>query len=322
MGGKRGDGRKQDDGAARRGAAGFDAYYGAVFGERWPALREALLGPTRSIPYCLKLEAPYYLDVASALAAASLPLGGARRILDLCAAPGGKTLVLASLMDADAELLSNERSSERRARLHRVLDAHLGADLRGRVSVAGRDGATWSRLERDAYDRILLDAPCSSERHVLSSPSHLERWSPSRIRTLAQGEWALLSGAFLVLAEGGELLYATCALSDAENDDVVARLVAKYGDAVEILDPDLEGASAVLRGLPGRNAGESFPTGTAEASVATGADAAAVARAPAFEGAALVERTAHGCRVLPDVADGAGPLYFARIRKRRGPGRG
>jgi len=269
--------RKRDG----RGAEAFDEYYADLYGERWPALKAALLAPNAPVPFDGSgiLRAPYFMDAASVLAARSLPLGGAVRMLDLCAAPGGKTLVIASSMDREASLVSNERSADRRGRLRRVLDEHLPPELRARVSVAGRDGAAWSRIERDAYDRILLDAPCSSERHVLGSPPHLAAWSPARVRALAQGEWALLSGAFLVLAPGGRLLYATCALSPRENDEVVGRLLEKYGSSAEIVaDPPA-----------------SFPD---------------------LPAPLIPEPTAFGFQVLPDESGGAGPLYFSQIRKK------
>jgi len=276
--------------AGEKGAEAFDAYYGERFGERWPSLKAALQGPSRSLPYQIGLLQPYYLDAASVIAARCLPVSGAERLLDLCAAPGGKTLVLASRMDGDASLISNERSQDRRERLRRVLDEHLPPQTRDRVSVAGKDGAIWSRMERNAFDSILLDAPCSSERHVLTSPSHLDRWSPARVRHLAQGEWALLSGAFLVLKEGGSLLYATCALSDEENDGVVARLFSKYRETASSLE---------IRFVP--EAAQGLSSLEDELSST----------------AAAAERTRYGYRVLPDAASGAGPLYFALIGKNR-----
>ena len=111
---------------ALRGEQGFNSYYENVFGERWGTLKEALLKEAEPVPYCLDPSLrTYYLDSASILAAFSLPLKGAEDILDLCAAPGGKTLVLASLMDEGAKLTSNERSFERKMRLSKVCEEHI-----------------------------------------------------------------------------------------------------------------------------------------------------------------------------------------------------
>lgn len=232
-------GRRDTDGASL-----FESWYSELFGARWPALRAALLEPVRHVSLEGMLLKPYFLDAGSLEAAAALPLpppGG--KVLDMCAAPGGKTLALALALagmgDAGTSLVANEYSRDRRSRLISVLDEHLGEGLRALVTVTGHDASRWSRYEQSAYDRILLDAPCSSERHVLSSPSYLSAWTQARVRNLASRQWALLSGAWLVLSPGGYLVYSTCALSQKENDDVVGKLLKKYPDA-EIAVPGCE----------------------------------------------------------------------------------
>jgi 16S rRNA C967 or C1407 C5-methylase (RsmB/RsmF family) len=219
------------------GASSFEARYSALYEGRWPSLRTALLEERLPDPYAEGLASPYYLDRASVWAAQSLDLSGRERILDMCAAPGGKSLVLASRMGEAARLTCNERSGERRARLVRVLDEHLGPGLRQRVLVLGQDAATLCRREREAYDAILLDAPCSSEAHVLRSPAHLAKWSPARIKSLAMAQWALLSSAVRLLAPGGSLVYSTCALSPEENESQIDRLLRRYGDSLRAEPP-------------------------------------------------------------------------------------
>ncbi|GHT70405.1 SAM-dependent methyltransferase [Spirochaetia bacterium] len=227
--------------------AEFETYYRNIYGERWPALRESLLRPSAPVPYAEGLAKPYLLDYASVLAAKSLRLPGADNaadaggeILDACAAPGGKTLVIASAMHGNSRLLANEISAERRRRLADVLDAHLDREKRARVTVSGFDAAAQGgrKSEQCRYAAIFLDAPCSSERHVIQSEKYLSEWTPARPRFLAGRQWALLSSAFLLLAPGGSLVYATCALSPEENDAVAARLFKKYGGAAVIDAPD------------------------------------------------------------------------------------
>ncbi len=266
------------------GADGFDEYYSALFGARWQGLKEALLQE----PHYAEWKAgkkSYFLDSGSVRAALSLPLDNAKKILDLCAAPGGKTLVLSSLMLKDAQLYSNERSFDRSKRLERVCDEHLTDEIRKRVTISCSDGAKWCKKEVEAYDRILLDAPCSSERHVLQDAKYLNEWSPSRIKMLAMEQWALLSSAYRLLKPNGFLLYSTCALSKSENDDVVEKVFKKFDDAVLI--PVKEKAELEEQCAP-------------------------------FCSVALpeIEKTAYGCHVLPDKQNGAGPLYFALISKR------
>ncbi len=194
-------------------------------------MKSALLEPPCRIGWDEGLTKPYYLDAGSAAAALALPIAGTERVLDMCAAPGGKSLIIASRLNRGGSLVSNERSRERRQRLIRVLDEHLYPETRGRVTVTGHDAALLCRHERHSYSRILLDAPCSSERHLLASPKHIAQWSPGRIRSLKVQQWALLSSGFLLLSPGGYLLYATCALSPDENDMVVKKLLGKYPDA-------------------------------------------------------------------------------------------
>ena len=201
------------------------------------------------------------MDTASVFAACALvqPEGGT--ILDACAAPGGKSLVLASRMGPTSTLIANELSSDRRRRLSDVLDTHLAPENRARVRVSGFDAAAAGgrASERDRFAAILLDAPCGSERHVLADPKALDQWSPARVRFLAQRQWALLSSAFLMLMDGGCLVYATCALSSEENDGPIARLVKKYGDRVVLDSIDMEaGQERSLYGvqtLPDRASG-------------------------------------------------------------------
>jgi 16S rRNA (cytosine1407-C5)-methyltransferase len=223
----------------------FESYYHGLYGARWEGLRESLAAPSLPAAWTEGLAAPYFLDGASVLAALSLRLppgapaaGGL--ILDACAAPGGKSLVLAGRMGARARLLANELSSERRRRLAGVLKRHLPPETRERVRVSGFDAAAAAGRtgERDRFDAILLDVPCSSERHVLRDEKALAAWTPARPRFLARRQWALLSACFLMLKPGGSLVYATCALNPDENDGAAARLTAKYGAAAVPDPPD------------------------------------------------------------------------------------
>ncbi|MCL2374340.1 MAG: 16S rRNA methyltransferase [Treponema sp.] len=218
----------------------FEDYYRSIWGSRWAGLRESLLLPAASMPYGDNLAKPYRMDRASVLAASSLRLPETGSILDACAAPGGKSLVIASRMAAGADLLCNEFSSERRRRLANVLDDHLDARTRRRVTVCGFDAgkAGGRKSEWNRFDAVLLDAPCSSERHVIQSAAALAQWNSARPRSLSRRQWALLSAAFLLLKSGGSLVYATCALAPQENDGTVARLLSKYAKEIELDEPD------------------------------------------------------------------------------------
>jgi 16S rRNA (cytosine1407-C5)-methyltransferase len=171
------------------------------------------------------------MDAASVLAARSLRIPAGGIILDACAAPGGKTLVIAAAMPEGLRLLANELSGDRRRRLAAVLDRYLPEEKRARITVSGFDAAALGGRagEKGRFGAILLDVPCSSERHVIACPAALARWTPARPRFLARRQWALLSSAFLLLKPGGSLVYVTCALSEEENDGVAGRLLEKPG---------------------------------------------------------------------------------------------
>jgi 16S rRNA (cytosine1407-C5)-methyltransferase len=224
------DAKPRGPAGAAGGAEAFRQHYADIFGERWPALEAALAAEPDSVAFRPGgSPEPYYMDSASIFAAGSLELPPEGRILDACAAPGGKSLVLASRLAPGMSLVANELSADRRRRLRDVLDRHLSPDLRMRVQVTGRDAASLCRSMPSAFDAILLDAPCSSERHVLADAAALARWSPARVRGLAVRQWALLSSALIMLKEGGCLVYSTCALGAEENDRIAARAERKLG---------------------------------------------------------------------------------------------
>lgn len=265
------------------GAEGFEAYYSNLFGRRWKNIKEAFAKESDYVEWNAGGENPYFLDSASVRAAVSLPLSGAGQILDMCAAPGGKTVVLASNMEEGAVLFSNERSPDRKKRLDKTIETCLPGEISEHIKTSCKDAARLCREEENLnrFDRILLDAPCSSERHVFLDTKYLNDWSPSRIRTLSTAQWALLSSAWRMLKMDGFLLYSTCALSPEENDGIVSRLLKKFDDA-EICETavSLEYKRFCSSTLPD------------------------------------YEKTEYGAHILPDVSGGAGPLYFSLLHKK------
>ncbi len=173
------------------------------------------------------LLAFYVLDAASVYAARVLDVHPGERVLDLCAAPGGKTLILADALVEGGELVANDRSSARAKRLRRVVEDYLPESLQSRVRVTSYDAKRWGMHEPGAFDAVLLDAPCSSEAHVLADPQELAKWSPGRIKRLAKEQYALLTSALLAVRPGGRVVYSTCSIAPDENDGVIERLFEK-----------------------------------------------------------------------------------------------
>jgi 16S rRNA (cytosine967-C5)-methyltransferase len=132
------------------------------------------------------------------------------RILDLCAAPGGKTTHLAALMGARGEVVAVERHPGR-ARALRASAARMRAD---NVRVVAADAKGFE--DPDGFDRVLLDPPCSGLGTLQSHPDLRWRVTPQAIRRLATEQDALLAAARRLLRPGGVLVYSVCTISPAE----------------------------------------------------------------------------------------------------------
>jgi 5-methylcytosine rRNA methyltransferase NSUN4 len=180
------------------------------------------------------LMTTYVMDPASIYPAVALEVQPDDEVLDMCAAPGGKSLILAESIGEKGRLVSNELSDRRRARLRAVIEDYIPAPwIAAHSRVTGHDGTRWCLHETEAFDRILLDAPCSGERHLLADPSEMGQWSPARSKNLAVRQYALLVSALQVVRRGGRIVYSTCSISPTENDAVIARLMKKReGEAV------------------------------------------------------------------------------------------
>lgn len=218
----------------------FFDYFSNLFGERWPALLEALKGEGRAIELRFsEILEPYFLDEASVYAAKALGVAPGDQVLDMCAAPGGKTLVLASMLKGEGSLQSNDRSPDRRLRLQHVIENSLPESWRSVIKVTSYDGMKFGLHKKECFDKILLDAPCSSDRHVLNSPAHLEVWSAKRVKRLSVEQGGLLASAVDALKPGGTVVYGTCALSPLENDDVVRKILKKRPSMHMVEIPEL-----------------------------------------------------------------------------------
>ncbi len=226
----------------------FEDHYLKIYGERWVDLRNALLIERSPIEFSQDLLKPYYLDEASRMAASLLPIQKGDSVLDMCAAPGGKSLVLAVKLAGSGMLVCNDRSSQRRSRLIKVLDEHLPREFRSVVTVSSHDATRWGLYEQEVYDSILLDAPCSSERHVLMDPSALAQWGPARTKHLAIQQFAMLAAALEAVRIGGTILYSTCSISPMENEEVIQKLYKKRSGRFEEIPCDMELSESLSHG--------------------------------------------------------------------------
>ncbi len=155
-------------------------------------------------------------------AAAALPVrlfGGlsGKRVADLCAAPGGKTVQLAA---GGALVTAVDRSA---ARLGRVADNLKRLSLT--AELVNADAATWTGEQQ--FDAVLLDAPCSSTGAIRRHPDVPWLKRESDIETLARVQARLLERALSLTRSGGTLIYCTCSLEPEENEHIVAALLAR-----------------------------------------------------------------------------------------------
>lgn len=252
----------------------FYQYFSAIYGPRWGDLFDALKSPEKQVArlnrlssagplllegaakahpalrdcYWIPLQAPfqpertaedllncYIMDPASVIVARALEVQEGDRVLDMCAAPGGKTLILTESLRESGEIFANDLSPERRERLKKVIQQYVPRDIRNRVWVTGKDGVQFGLKEPDSFDRVLLDAPCSGERHVLENKKAQEEWSPRRGENLAVRQYSLLSAALLAVKPKGRIVYSTCSINPEENDGVIHKLLKKKKDQVRLI---------------------------------------------------------------------------------------
>jgi 16S rRNA (cytosine967-C5)-methyltransferase len=209
-------------------------------------------------------EAAFAMDDGSRLVAelAAASQTAPQRIWDCCAAPGGKTLVLAA-RHPEAELVASDVNPRR---------------LKGMVDRLKVGAPQVRTIEADAmklpadeglFDLILCDVPCSGTGTLSRNPEIKERLQPAELGRQAVRQREILTGALGRLAPGGSLVYSTCSLEPEENDEVVAAVLAKVKGVEQVsLAPVLEKLklektdglikNGVLRTLPGVFLGDGF----------------------------------------------------------------
>ena len=182
-------------------------------------------------------------DLGAQWAASILEIGADMRVLDACAAPGGKTGHLLELADIDLTALDSDG-----ARLERVRDnlTRLGLSAHLLAADAGNTGAWW---DGHPFDRILLDAPCSASGVAGRHPDGKWLKRAEDVQHLGREQSRLLDALWPLLKPNGKMLYATCSLFEAENAGQVAAFLARHPDAsLDILDPPLGKKGRLLPG--------------------------------------------------------------------------
>ena len=189
-----------------------------------------------------KLLYYYTMDVASLFPVLALQPDPDDTVLDMCAAPGGKAFALLQLLTLNGGLALNDPSPSRMARLKTVVSQCVPQDLKYAVRFTQRRGEGWGMIEPRTYDRVLVDVPCSAERHHIEEWTAKGIWYPST-ELLATLQQKLLLAALKAVNVGGFVVYSTCTMSGRENDSVVRNTLQEAGNQgmkVDVQSPDCQ----------------------------------------------------------------------------------
>lgn len=229
----------------------FEKYFAGIYGERWASLKQALLDDiskeTLHNPFGPPFQ-DYSLDAASLLPPKWMQVARGESVADFCASPGGKSLAMIFSVGGEADFACNDLSPARAARLKAVFHDCLPPAVLARVKVSVGDAGRWGLNRKNKYDRILVDAPCSGERHLLNSPQELARWSLKGAKRLVIRQNALLCSALDCLKSGGRLVYSTCSINPIENDGVIERLGKSRESQFQILKIEEQMGEATAHG--------------------------------------------------------------------------
>lgn len=169
----------------------------------------------------------YYIQEPSAMSAAALlaPKPG-MRVLDLCAAPGGKSTQLATYLGDSGLLVSNEINTQR----CRILSQNIERMGIKNAIVTNEDSFVLASHFPGFFNAIQVDAPCSGEGMFRKLPEAIEQWSMENVAICAERQKEILDNAAVMLKPGGVIVYSTCTFSKEENEDVIEYFLERHPD--------------------------------------------------------------------------------------------
>ena len=169
----------------------------------------------------------YYIQEPSAMSAAALlaPKPG-MRVLDLCAAPGGKSTQLATYLGDSGLLVSNEINTQR----SRILSQNIERMGIKNAIVTNEDSFVLASHFPSFFNAIQVDAPCSGEGMFRKLPEAVNEWSPQNVEICAARQKEILDNAATMLKAGGTIVYSTCTFSQEENENVIEYFLERHPD--------------------------------------------------------------------------------------------
>ncbi len=169
----------------------------------------------------------YYIQEPSAMApAAYLEAKPGERVLDLCAAPGGKTTQIASYMKGQGILISNEIHPARA----KILSENVERMGIPNAMVTNESPQKLADTFSEYFDRIMVDAPCSGEGMFRKNEIACEEWSLENVEICAKRQDEILDRAASMLKPGGRIVYSTCTFAPAENEGSISRFLEHHSD--------------------------------------------------------------------------------------------
>lgn len=181
----------------------------------------------------------YYVQEASSQFAGYImlqALGGEQEcegkyILDMCAAPGGKSTHYATLVGVRGLVVANEINRSRAA----VLADNARKWGLGNMVVSCNDSSRFRQVE-EWFDAVAVDAPCSGEGMFRKLDEAQEQWSEANVAMCAERQWEIFQNAFEALKPGGVMLYSTCTFNRSEDENILERAMELYGESFEAVD--------------------------------------------------------------------------------------
>lgn len=163
------------------------------------------------------------------------------KVWDACAAPGGKTALMAE-MDSSLEILASDSSASRLEKMQDLMNRLGLTNIKTEViDLAPAQESVTAPQHSSKFDRILLDVPCSNMGVIARRPESVYRMTPESINEVAELQFKILENASAALAPGGRLVYATCSPDPTETTRVIARFVKAHPEFVKVGEPVLPG---------------------------------------------------------------------------------
>ncbi len=172
----------------------------------------------------------YVQDAASMIPPVVLSPKPGDVIMDMCAAPGSKTTQIVQYMNNEGLLIANDSEGKRLS----ALGINLQRCGAYNTIITKMDGERLTR-KTEVFDKILVDAPCSGTGTIRRNYKISEMWSPGLVRRMAGIQYRLLKNAFMLLKNGGELVYSTCTLEPYEDEGIIDHLLREFPNA-DVLD--------------------------------------------------------------------------------------